>query len=787
VNNQPAIIIQEKVQAPHLFVGNIHSESTEANVLAEIRKAAENGIHLFCLFLELPVDPEANESPAEEARLLIESVLHTDPDAWVILRTVFKPVGDWSDVFPSAVYRNPDGSLAEPSMCADDWWEQAATALKRLIADLGKSDVGHRVVGYHLDRAEWFRSDQEGYDTSPAALDSFRAWVKDRYFGDIVALRASWFDGDAEFNRLQIPDFRERTPENVTLLTERKERPWVDYHDFLSDATVQRIGALARVVKETTKGAALVACNYGYTFEFAHPYSGHLSLARLLKCPDVDIVCGPPSYRTRLPGGAAPFPGPIDAVPLAGKLYISEEDFKTTLCKPNEPDEFNPKFESPAALEAAQLRGIGMALAHTNGVSWVDTWGNGWLNSPSVWQRAGEARSLWTKRLATVPPDPEVAVLIDERSMTMLGEPTLCESLIEKAREAVLRSGVSAGFYLLSDLTQANFPNCKLYLFLNAWDIGAQVRSAIKEKLHRGGKTLTWWYGAALMEYHRPALDRVREVAGVALKVQPFASRPGTTITHRKHPLTEGLQDEDLTSTATYEPTYSVIEEDVDVLGAYTDSSLASFALREVKAPGGTEVIWRSVFLGEPHISPTLIRNLARVAGVRIWNDADDVTYVRPPFLSVHTARSGRRTIELPDGWIARDAIGGSVLDAGSYTAQEGSTRAFLIGTPEEVASLETATIPDAPPVVIQPIIREPRQPRQRRPKAEPAPIFHLDVEPGLEEAASAPPQPEPERRPRRARAPRPTRRPITQETPPPPPVQEEPGMEVTFRFRKKS
>ncbi|MFX8875804.1 hypothetical protein ABTM97_19755, partial [Acinetobacter baumannii] len=81
-------------------------------------------------------------------------------------------------------------------------------------------------------------------------------------------------------------------------------------------------------------GEFVTGVSYGYTFEWSHPASGHLSLGKLLRCKYLDYVAGPPSYRTREPGGTAAFPGPVDSVALNGKLYLSEEDFKTPIGGP---------------------------------------------------------------------------------------------------------------------------------------------------------------------------------------------------------------------------------------------------------------------------------------------------------------------------------------------------------------------------------------------------------------------------------------------------------------------
>jgi hypothetical protein len=548
-------------------------------------------------------------------------------------------------------------------------------------------------MGLHLERGEWFFADGWGYDTSVAAFEKFREWVRLRYRDDVVSLRAAWFDGQVHFQTVSVPDFgQEARAGEEFVRTGRKARRWVDYHLFLSDATVERIGKLAFAVKEASEGYYLVGCSYGYTFEWSHPASGHLSLGKLLRTPEIDLVAGPPSYRNREPGGSAPFPCPIDSCALNGKLYVSEEDFKTPFSGRTEPDDFNPVIRNPQALESVHWRGAGAAVAHLSGVCWMDLWGNGWLNSPGIWNRASQIRDLLITRMAAPPGEPDVAVFIDERSLAYLVDQKAFRLLVQDVREAVLRSGLSVGFYLLSDLAhRERFPESKLYVFMNAWDIRPEVRGAIKNRLQRDGKVLFWLYAAGLFDGGRESLERVREVTGIALKPQPFASKPGTTLLNRRHPLGEALPEELLSGGGTLEPSYFAIPEDGLVLGEYSQTGLPSFVVREFRPEGG-ETGWKSVFLGEPIVTPALFRALGQMAGAHVWNYQGDVVHVRPPFLTIHCAGGGPRTLTLPDKWSAYDLLGGdwAMVDAThlTFSANDGSTTTFLVGPRSEIEAL---------------------------------------------------------------------------------------------------
>lgn len=694
VNGRSCLYIDGEVVPPFFFFGNPRNEKACEVVLNEIRRAGAAGVHVHCLMIDFRVDEEGAQDALDLSVYLLKEVVEADPKAKVLFRIVFAGGESWDQKYPESVYRHEDGTLAEPSFFDDSFWSDAKKYLRGYIKALRDHPNHNCVIGLHLDRGEWFFAEGWGYDSSQAGLKKFREWVRARYNDDRVLLQSSWFDGSVRFDTVQIPDYKAYPLlGDAFLRARRKDRRWVDYHLFLSDAIVERIQELAYEVKSASSGWFLVGVNYGYTFEWAHAASGHLSLGKLLRTPNVDIIKGPPSYRDRKLGDAAPFPCPIDSFPLNGKLFVSEEDYKTPMGNISEPDEFNPVMETPQALEAAHWRGVGCALAHGSGIEWMDLWGNGWLNTPKIWERAVMVYQSLARSLTTPLRDPDVAVLIDERSLAYLSDTKAFKQLVQGAREAVMRAGVSAGFYLLTDLAhRTRFPDAKLYIFLNAWDIRPEVRSAIKRRLQVNGKTLFWVYCAGLLESGRYALERVREVTGIAIRPQPFSSSAGTTLLNRKHPLTELLEERALSVVEQLEPSYFAIpEEDTTVLGIYNQTGLPSFVIREVES-GNPNDSWRSVFLGEPLVTEKLIRGLCTLCGIPVWNFNGDAVHVRPPFLTIHYSGTGHRIAVLPDKWHAYDVLQnkmvGEDLNFLQRDATDGATEVLIVGEEAEVQQI---------------------------------------------------------------------------------------------------
>ncbi len=694
INGVPTLTHHRKVYPPLAFFGSSPGERQVQTVLDQVKLAAARGVQIFGHLVELEINRDKVHEAVAVAGYLLKETLALAPESRVFFRVVISAPRDWEKKFPRAKFIAEGGGIAEPSLSDDEFWSEAEDCLTEFVRLLRLVPQNDQVLGLHLERGEWFFADGWGYDTSLAAHEKFRDWVRVRYRDDVVTLRAAWFDGQVQFESVSVPDY---TPEvragEEFVRTGRKARRWVDYHLFLSDITHDRIVKLAYAVKKASEGWFLVGVSYGYTFEWSHPASGHLSLGKLLRAPEIDFIAGPPSYKNREPGGSSPFPSPIDSFALNGKLYISEEDFKTPISGKQEPDDFNPVMRTPQALESVHWRGAGAALAHRSGICWMDLWGNGWLNSSGIWDRGSKVIDTLLLSLAAPGTDPDVAVFIDERSLSYLVDQRAFTLLVQNVREAVLRSGLSVGFYLLSDLAhRENFPESKVYVFANAWDLRPEVRSAIKNRLQRDNKLLFWLYSAGLFEAGRESLERVREVMGIALRRQPFASKPGTTILQRRHPLGEALPEKSLYGGGSLEPSYFAIPEDGLVIGEYSATGLPSFVHRHFVPVDQPELQWQSVFLGEPIVTPALFRALGQMAGAHVWNYHEDVVHVRAPFLTVHCQGTGLRTITLPDRWSAYNLNAETWSDDGSnqlkFQAIDGSTHVFLVGLRAEIQSL---------------------------------------------------------------------------------------------------
>ncbi len=694
-NGIPQIHIDGKPFAPVLFFGNMEGTKNAQRVSTEVRRAAQSGVHLHSALVELPCPLSEASYILDDIDARLRALLDADPDGYVMPRLVFVPARGWKREYPTEISAYAEGTTGDPSLTSARFWQECERSLDMLITHIQSQTYGERVWGYHLERGEWFQSADGGYDRSTANRDAFRDWLREKYKHSLILLRAAWYESDVQFHTAEIPAAPGKPNPQRAFYETRRERNIIDFNEFTSESTANRLATLARAVKKSSGHNALVSVCYGYTFEFGHGFSGHLALDRLLASPHIDLITGPPSYRDRKPTGGASFPSPIDSPVLYGKLWLSEDDTKTYLAPAaQDPDDFNPRLADRFATEQAQARSIGRALATNTGVGWMDLWGEGWLDDEGLWERIGAfSDSLGRQQqMPNATRTPDVIALIDEKSLLHIqkGEPFF-RKLTNGLRDTLQRSGASYGLYLQSDVLAPDFPtDARLYLFLTPFRLTAEQRGAIKTKLQRDNKTLAWLYAPGACEERPTGGSGMEEVAagvvGITLRPQAWNSEVGSRILDAGHPLTERLGTRDLGTRERLNPSFYVDDPGATVLAEYQGSGLPSLAVRNVGS-------WKSVFVGDPILPLELLRGICRYAGVPLYAAAgEDIVTVGNGWVTVHAVRDGQRTLRLPSSQAIYDVQERRVVAEDTreyrYFLRAGMTRIFCVGTRARFSAL---------------------------------------------------------------------------------------------------
>jgi hypothetical protein len=386
------------------------------------------------------------------------------------------------------------------------------------VAQLRQWGLEERVFAYQLCpgiRGAWVKN-----TTSTSALTGdysaprrgyFRAWLRREYGEDEGKLRAAWGDPGVGFASAEVPGHAaQHATTHLHFRDAAKERPVIDYYRALAELTAERLIGFCRKVKTLTGGQALAGAFFGYLMDrawndcfFGAPIdggpstiqrSGHLGLGRVLEAPEVDFIASPDGYAFRGLGGEGLAMPPSESVRLHHKLYIYEEDSR--LHNLMDPDGRNYAFEHAVAI---QQRCMDCALTHAMAIWWLADYPAGtYLNHPSTepspfnpwlrrFQRLGEF-SLHLER----GPQAEVAVLIDGESFVheTLRNSFNLPGVFYQRVQGLARFGAPHDVYLLEDLGEGRLPPYKLYVFLDAWKVDPERRTAIARVVRREGRTV---------------------------------------------------------------------------------------------------------------------------------------------------------------------------------------------------------------------------------------------------------------------------------------------------------
>jgi len=667
-HDEPVLEVDGKPVAPLMVFVNPTSGDWQRG-LSTVRRAAAAGINIVSFVNhDLPMPRAGEEANYASWDGMIDAILEANPNALLLPRFGLDNVPAWwMRENPDELMLYDNGNRGLASMASEKWKRDAGEAMRGLVRHLEGKYGGH-MLGYHpcgQNTGEWFydRSWENlmaGFEAPMQA--AFRTWVHDP--------------------AASVPTAVERRVGGLgAFLDPAAQRRLVDFLALQQAAMEEPLEYFARIIKEETKGRKVVVLFYGYTFEISAlpggpSASGHLALQRLLDCPDVDIICSPISYFDRQPGGAGPFMAPVDSVQLHGKLWLNEDDTRTYLSSPDDTFGRAGTFD-----ETIGVHGRNFAQIASRGAAcwWMDLPGVGWLDSAEIWDNCSRLNALYEALASTRQPyRPEVAVVIDEASLLRLSYGSQVSSpLLYYMRHELYRMGAPVGFYLLSDVCAGRVEWPKLYIMLDAFALDDTRREALLRAVRRRGKTTVWFYAPGFIDGSQTSEDLITDLTGIKVRREPAAVSAQAVVSEQAREALPGIHTgEQFGPQEPLTPLFYVDDADARQLATYKATGRTAAALKHDDG-------WNSVFVGTLRATPSLLREIARLAGAHVYMRSDDVVIGGGGVLAVHATSDGEKAVHMPQGFTAKDAgsgrsagVRGSVL---RFSMKRGETRTFII------------------------------------------------------------------------------------------------------------
>ena len=438
----------------------------------------------------------------------------------------------------------------------------------------------------------------------------------------------------------------------------------VDYRDFVGDVTVEKINRFARAVKEECKQPRIVGTFYNYFIGLSSRPAkmlhgvGHLSMTKLMRSPYVDFMCSPVSYYDRGSGGTEYTQCLEDSVPLHGKMWFNEVDSRTYLTvKERKTDPsliVTPKAKSIEVLK----RHLAHAFLKGAGMWWMDLTKEGWYQDADLMKVVSRGQEIYQEGLLDKwKSTTEIAVIVDDQSAKYLaGDSKVQQALVFWQVPEIARIGAPFDIYIAEDIGD-DLPHHKLYIFLNLFKTNKVQMQTIHRILRRDKATALWLYAAGLLGKDISP-DNMLKLTGIRFAALAEEYNPHMKIVRSDHPLGKMLPVGLEAGTNIRKPTSRQKRSWLEKTPAVSpvvypvDDKAAVLARLNYKNKPGMVVKdlgeWKSVWSGAFPLPAKILREIAKYAGVHIYDDKDDFVMANSRFLAIHCRDDGQRNIALP-------------------------------------------------------------------------------------------------------------------------------------------
>jgi hypothetical protein len=628
----------------------------------QIKLAAKAGVNIVSFETDMPWPKPGETMDTTDIDTISQFILHTNPNALILPRIYVRPPAWWLDSHPEDEMKwiGTDTHMRTATVASQAFRADASVQLAALIKHL-ESQFGDHMLGYHIagqNSDEWFYVDSWGPDWngySMADTNAFRQWLTEKYASD-SALQNAWHDNSVTLAAATVPTPKEREGSGGDLRDPATLNNVIDFTLFQQRNMADCVCDLAHVVRTTTNGKKLCVFFYGYAYEFGPAQNGpanagHYGMRRVLSSPDIDAIASPWSYNDRGLTGTQPIMTTADSIALAGKLYIAEDDTATQLSTGDAPGSTDRAKDAVETNKILLRNSAEMSLRNL-GTWWMDLGATGWFDDPAYWAMLGKFAPVAQSQLENARPfHPEIASVVDEKSVPLFSWHGRAGPLLTDSRAAIGRAGAPYGQYLQDDIT-AGHVHAKLYLFLSSYRLASEQRRALLKAT--AGSTKIWCYMPGYYDGDSASLSAVHDLTGFAVKlVSPDQGR----VTPTPAGVRLGLTDR-FGSYAPLKPALAVTDATPDeTLATYPDGSTA-VAIR--KTSSGI-----SIFDGAAQLTPQLVRLAAKAAGVHLYADNEAAVYANGPFVAIHATKDGPVSLDTGKKSEVEDVMSGEKLGMG--------------------------------------------------------------------------------------------------------------------------
>ena len=382
---------------------------------------------------------------------------------------------------------------------------------------------------------------------------------------------------------------------------------------------------------------------------------------QVFQCPDIDILYVPAAYDgARLLSGVSSYQQMMDSLRLNNKLYLHECDHRTALARyPLETGFIHPDcYETFWEWQQVYRRELCNIMQKQAAFWWLDFFG-GYFSAPEYEAELKHELEIFREMARGERHSiAEIAVFVDPMSYLCIRREhgwTGYDQTIRSVNE-LLRCGAPFELYNLSDLPRLNVQKYKMFVFLNGFLMTDEMRAFIAEKL--AGKTRFFASASGMWDGKAYSAEHLSRLCGMQVALREGGDSASVyrgvqySFTHGDELL---LQVEDPAA---------------EVLARYADGAVSC-------ARKGN-----SVYTCIPHLPWQLWRDIAKDAGIHIWDHNGGGTAVCSQFVGAYTTLREDCELHMQQDGVYREMFSGKRYECRGgvlrYSVPKGTTMLFV-------------------------------------------------------------------------------------------------------------
>ena len=723
---------------PELFINNelasrMWGRAALPSVLGpeKVEQYAPAGIQIYFTALDAQTSVGWNGADEYEFRpyeVQLDRLIRAKPDILLIpyLGWAGGSPYRWCKAHPEELTLSHKGKrLQTASLASDLWLEESTEAVRRFVDHFEHSRFKENIIGYNpiWNANEWFSHHRRGSEefgwpdySRPMRL-LFRRWLRERYENDVEALRESWEDPKVDFETAELPTVEERLGHRESFFPE-DGGTWnkvIDYYQCYDERLARVSVHYCRVIKETLPTPKLTGMMFAYSYCGRHDskilphHHGHGMAPIALKSEWVDFFHSPYHYYHRSFGGVHYSHHATETVLLHGKLMVDQIDTKSHLRLPP-----NRNADTPWETEQILKRDVAHSLSKNCQCYWLEggpgpmfpivphhpkEWSPLWYDAPDILQTIKEMKRLKDENQQADTHHVSEIALITSNEATYYRKPeTVFGNLFVEAFRQWILPEVGAPFddYMLEDFAHIE-KAYKVYFFVNAHYMPADLREKVRRKLERENATAVWFYAPGYIDETGRSLESIEALTGFKIAASDSKGYLQINLQEANHPYLEGVEIEDFGSDTEpgffqrglkwltwpqnkedykFTPRFYAEDADSEVLGTLRGVEKPGFVVKDLDG-------MRSVYLSAPLVPASIVRNIVSEAGVHLYSRTGDLIYANSGYVAFCSRGAGRKTLRLPRSCDVYEALTGKQLGQDvkeiSFEAPHGQTRFFRL------------------------------------------------------------------------------------------------------------